>query len=334
MKKKILVTGGGGFIGSHLIEKLIKLGHKVKTIIPYNIDNSWGWIDTFPDNIKKNIDVITGDVCDASLMLKETKKIDVVFHLAALISIPYSYKSPLSYINTNILGSISALEAARVNSCELFVNTSTSEVYGSAQYVPIDEKHPLNAQSPYSASKISSDQLVMSYYKSFGTPVTIIRPFNTFGPRQSMRAAISTIISQVINNNKSIKVGNIETKRDFTYVDDTVMGYIKTLNNKKIIGETINLGTGKDFSISQTINMIKRINKKEHLKIKIDKNRIRPSKSEVTRLISNNRKAEKLLKWKPKFNGKKGFELGLEKTNEWFSNKENVKLYKFNLYNV
>lgn len=334
MKKKILVTGGSGFIGSHLIEKLIKLGHQVKTLIPYNIDNSWGWIDSFDKDLKKNLNVITGDVCDTSLMLKETKKIDVVFHLAALISIPYSYKSPLSYINTNILGSVSALEAARLNSCELFVNTSTSEVYGSAQYVPIDEKHPLNAQSPYSASKISSDQLVLSYYKSFGTPVTILRPFNTFGPRQSMRASISTIISQVINNKNFITVGNTSTKRDFTYIDDTVMGFIKTLNNKKIIGETINLGTGKDFSISDTINLIKKINKKEYLKTHIDKNRIRPKKSEVTRLISNNKKAKKLLNWSPKFVGKKGFEAGLKKTSEWFSNKKNVKLYKVNLYNV
>lgn len=334
MKKKILVTGGSGFIGSHLIEKLIKLGHQVKTIIPYNIDNSWGWIDSFEKVIKKNLNVVTGDVCDTSLMLKETKKIDVVFHLAALISIPYSYKSPLSYINTNILGSISALEAARLNSCELFVNTSTSEVYGSAQYVPIDERHPLNAQSPYSASKISSDQLVLSYYKSFGTPVTILRPFNTFGPRQSMRAAIPSIISQVIKNNKSIKVGNIKTRRDFTYVDDTVLGYIKTLNNRRIIGETINLGTGMDFSILDTINLIKKINKKKDLKLSIDKNRIRPQKSEVTRLISNNKKAENLLNWSPKFKGKKGFELGLKKTNEWFSKNENIKLYKINLYNV
>ena len=334
MRKKILVTGGSGFIGSHLVEKLIKLGHQVKTIIPYNIDNSWGWIDSFNKNLKNSLNVVTGDVCDTSLMLKETKKTDIVFHLAALISIPYSYKSPLSYINTNILGSISALEAARISSCELFVNTSTSEVYGSAQYVPIDEKHPLNAQSPYSASKISSDQLVLSYYKSFGTPVTILRPFNTFGPRQSMRAAIPSVISQVINNNKSIKVGNISTRRDFTYVEDTVMGYIKTINNKKIIGETINLGVGKDFSISDTIKIIKKINKKEHLKLQIDKNRIRPTKSEVTRLVSNNKKAKKLLNWTPKFKGKKGFELGLRKTNEWFSKKENVKLYKFNLYNV
>lgn len=334
MKKKILVTGGGGFIGSHLVEKLVNLGHKVKTVIPYNVDNSWGWLDNFDKNIKKNIEVVIGDVCDTSLMLKETKKIEVVFHLAALISIPYSYKSPLSYINTNILGSISALEAARLNSCELFVNTSTSEVYGSAQYVPIDEKHPLNAQSPYSASKISSDQLVMSYFKSFGTPVTILRPFNTYGPRQSMRASISTIISQTISNNNFIKVGNITTRRDFTYIDDTVMGYVKTLNNKKIIGETINLGTGKDFSISDTINLIKKINNKEHLKIKIDRNRIRPQKSEVTRLISNNKKAKKLLNWSPKFVGKNGFEKGLIKTNEWFLRKENIKLYKVNLYNV
>lgn len=334
MKKKILVTGGSGFIGSHLVEKLIKLGHQVKTIIPYNIDNSWGWIDSFDKNLKNNLNVITGDVCDTSLMLKETKKIDIVFHLAALISIPYSYKSPLSYINTNILGSISALEAARLNSCELFVNTSTSEVYGSAQYTPIDERHPLNAQSPYSASKISADQLVLSYYKSFGTPITILRPFNTFGPRQSMRAAIPSIISQVLSSDKFIKVGNIKTKRDFTYVDDTVMGYIKTINNKKIIGETINLGVGKDFSIANTIEIIKKIKNKEHLKLKIDKDRIRPTKSEVTRLISNNNKAKRLLNWTPKFKNQKGFELGLEKTIEWFSKKENVKLYKFNLYNV
>ena len=313
MKKNIFITGGGGFIGSHLVERCVKLGHKVKILSPYNIDNSWGWMDTFDKRVKKNIEVILGDVNDFNLIKKETKKIDIIFHLAALISIPYSYKSPKSYLDTNIIGTYNILEAARENNVELIVNTSTSEVYGSAQYVPIDEKHPLNAQSPYAATKIAADHLSLSYFKSFNLPVTVLRPFNTFGPRQSQRAAIPAIINQIIDGKKKIKLGNLSAARDFTYVADTVEGYIKLIGNKKSIGEVINLGTGNSFTIRETLRLIcKILNTK--VEVILDQKRLRPKKSEVNQLLSNNKKAQKILKWKPSLSGKKGFENGLKKT--------------------
>lgn len=333
MKKKIFVTGGGGFIGSHLIEKLVKLGYSVKTILPYNIDNSWGWLDYSDKKIKKNINVLLGDICDQNLIHKETKNHDIILHLAALISIPYSYKSPRSYIDTNIIGTYNLLEAAKTNNVSFFVNTSTSEVYGSAEYAPIDERHPLKAQSPYAASKIAADQLTLSYYRSFGLPSMILRPFNTFGPRQSLRAAIPTMITQSIENNNSIKMGNLAAKRDFTYVADTVQGYINAIKFKKnCVGETINLGTGKDFTIGETFEIIKKILKKPNLKVISDAQRIRPIKSEVNRLISKNTKAKKLINWVPKFSGKKGFERGIKETILWF--KKNNSKFKSKIYNL
>ena len=332
MKKKIFITGGGGFIGSHLVERCVKLGHKVKILSPYNIDNSWGWMDTFDKRVKNDIEVILGDVNDFNLIKKETKKIDIIFHLAALISIPYSYKSPKSYLDTNIIGTYNILEAARENNVELIVNTSTSEVYGSAQYVPIDEKHPLNAQSPYAATKIAADHLSLSYFKSFNLPVTVLRPFNTFGPRQSQRAAIPAIINQIIDGKKQIKLGNLSAARDFTYVADTVEGYIKLIGNKKSIGEVINLGTGYSFTIRETLRLIcKILNTK--VEVNLDQKRLRPKKSEVNQLLSNNKKAQKILKWRPSLSGKKGFENGLKKTIEWsIKNKKNIK--KIDIYNV
>ena len=332
MKKKILVTGGAGFIGSHLVEKLVLDGYSVKTIVPYNINNSWGWIDSFSSEIKKNVEVVSGDICDQNFILDETKKIDIIFHLAALISIPYSYKSPKSYVSTNVSGTLNMLEAARENNVELFVQTSTSEVYGSSQFIPITEKHPLVAQSPYAATKIASDQLALSYYNSFELPVLILRPFNTFGPRQSLRAAIPTIITQLVSNKNKIKLGSLTPRRDFTYVSDTVDGFISAIGNKRCLGETINLGTGKDFSIGETAKNIENILKTK-AEIVTDNKRIRPKKSEVNRLISSNLKAKKLLNWSPKFKGSKGFKEGLKKTIEWFSKEENLKLYKANLYN-
>lgn len=332
MKKKIFITGGGGFIGSHLVERCVKLGHKVKILSPYNIDNSWGWMDMFDKRVKNNIEVILGDVNDFNLIKKETKKIDIIFHLAALISIPYSYKSPKSYLDTNIIGTYNILEAARENNVELIVNTSTSEVYGSAQYVPIDEKHPLNAQSPYAATKIAADHLSLSYFKSFNLPVTVLRPFNTFGPRQSQRAAIPAIINQIIDGKKQIKLGNLSAARDFTYVADTVEGYIKLIGNKKSIGEVINLGTGYSFTIRETLRLIcKILNTK--VEVNLDQKRLRPKKSEVNQLLSNNKKAQKILKWRPRLSGKTGFENGLKKTIEWSTkNKKNIK--KIDIYNV
>jgi NAD dependent epimerase/dehydratase len=331
--KKILITGASGFIGSHLTEKLVNLGHTVRVIVPYNVENSWGWLDYLDAKIKKNLEVISGDICDQDLINKSVKDVDVVFHLAALISIPYSYISPRSYVSVNITGTLNLLEAARTHSVELIVNTSTSEVYGSSQYSPIDELHPLNAQSPYAASKIAADQLCLSYNKSFNLPVTIIRPFNTFGPRQSLRAAIPTMITQVIINKKEINLGNLISKRDFSYVDDTVMGFVSCLSNKKCIGEVINLGSGYDFSMQEVLLIIEDILNKK-LKVNVDQNRIRPEKSEVNHLLSNNTKAKKLLNWEPQFKGKKGFQEGIRKTIEWFGKKENLSLYKSNIYNV
>tara|TARA_B100000315_G_scaffold259195_1_gene314161 strand:+ start:1564 stop:2562 length:999 start_codon:yes stop_codon:yes gene_type:complete len=330
--RKILVTGGAGFIGSHLIEKLVKKGYQVKTIVPYNIENSWGWIDTFDNNIKKNIEVVSGDICDQNIVLKTVKNIDVLFHLAALISIPYSYVSPRSYISTNILGTFNFLEAIKNSKVELFVQTSSSEVYGNSQYLPIDEKHPLNAQSPYSASKIAADQLCLSYWRSFSLPIVIMRPFNTFGPRQSLRAVIPTMILQTIKNNKYIKLGNLSTKRDFSYISDTVEGLESCIGNKKCIGEVINLGNGFDLSMKKALEIIQlKLGKK--LTVKIEKKRLRPKKSEVNQLLSSNIKARKILKWKPKFSNLNGFKRGLENTIEWFNKSENIKYYKSNIYN-
>ena len=333
MKKKILVTGGGGFIGSHLVETLIKDGHSVKTIVPYNPDNSWGWIDSFEPNIKKNLEIISGDICDQNLVSKLVKNVDVIFHLAALISIPYSYVSPRSYISTNIMGTLNLLEASRNSNVELFVQTSTSEVYGSSQYSPIDEQHPLNAQSPYAATKIAADQLALSYYRSFDLPVSIIRPFNTFGPRQSLRAFIPTIITQILSSKKKIKLGNLNSKRDFSYVSDTVRGFTSCIGKKKCLGQAINLGTGVVFSMQETLDLITEYIGKDVI-CEIDKKRLRPKKSEVDHLLSANNFAKKIINWEPEFKNKSGFKRGLQQTIEWFSKPENIKLYKSDLYNL
>ena len=333
MKKKILVTGGGGFIGSHLVETLIKDGYSVKTIVPYNSNNSWGWIDSFEPNIKKNLEIISGDICDQNLVSKLVKNVDVIFHLAALISIPYSYVSPRSYISTNIMGTLNLLEASRNSNVELFVQTSTSEVYGSSQYSPIDEQHPLNAQSPYAATKIAADQLALSYYRSFDLPVSIIRPFNTFGPRQSLRAFIPTIITQVLSNKKKIKLGNLNPKRDFSYISDTVRGFTSCIGKKRCLGQAINLGTGVVFSMQETLNLITEYIGKDVI-CEIDKKRLRPKKSEVDHLLSANNFAKKIINWEPEFKNKSGFKRGLQQTIEWFSKPENIKLYKSDLYNL
>ena len=333
MKKKILVTGGGGFIGSHLVETLIKDGHSVKTIVPYNPDNSWGWIDSFEPNIKKNLEIVSGDICDQNLVSKLVKNVDVIFHLAALISIPYSYVSPRSYISTNIMGTLNLLEASRNSNVELFVQTSTSEVYGSSQYSPIDEQHPLNAQSPYAATKIAADQLALSYYRSFDLPVSIIRPFNTFGPRQSLRAFIPTIITQILSSKKKIKLGNLNSKRDFSYVSDTVRGFTSCIGKKKCLGQAINLGTGVVFSMQETLDLITEYIGKDVI-FEIDKKRLRPKKSEVDHLLSANNFAKKIINWEPEFKNKSGFKRGLQQTIEWFSKPENIKLYKSDLYNL
>lgn len=330
MSKKIFVTGASGFIGSHLVELLLQKNYFVTALCPYSTDNSIGWLK----NIKKTkkLKIINGDICDEDFITRVTENHEAIIHLAALISIPYSYLSPRTYVSNNIMGTLNILEAGRKNKIKKILHTSTSEVYGSAQYSPIDEKHPLVAQSPYSASKISSDKLAESYYRSFGLEVAIIRPFNTFGPRQSARAVIPTIITQVLKNKKIIKLGSINTKRDFTFVEDTAKGFIKALETKNIGGETINLGTGTTFSIKEIIEVIREYTKKKFL-IKLDSKRIRPKKSEVNLLISNNNKAKKILKWKPEYYGKKGFKIALKKTVDWFSDEGNLKLYN-DKYNV
>ena len=327
--KRILVTGADGFIGSHLIEDLLKSGYQVKAFVYYNSFNSWGWIDTFPKHIKDEIEIFTGDIRDPNGVKTAVENCDIVFHLAALIGIPFSYHSPDSYVDTNIKGTLNILQAARQLKTERVLVTSTSEVYGTAQYVPIDENHPHQGQSPYSASKIGADRIAESFYCSFNLPVTIVRPFNTYGPRQSARAIIPTIIIQLINNFKKIKLGNLSPTRDFVYVKDVVNGFIEIAKSNKTIGEEINIATQSEISIEDLAKeIINQINPKAE--IVCDKERIRPEKSEVERLYGSNEKIMKLTNWKPKYSISKG----LKETIKWFSKKENITQYKADIYNV
>jgi len=329
---KILVTGADGFIGSHLVERLISLGYEVRALVMYNSFNSWGWLDTLDQEVKFKIEVVSGDIRDPFGVDAIVKGCDCVLHLAALIAIPYSYQSPNSYVDTNINGTLNILEASKKYECKKIIHISTSEIYGSAQYVPIDEKHPNVGQSPYSASKIAADQLAISFNKSYELPVGIIRPFNTFGPRQSNRAVIPTIITQLLDGKNEIKLGNIEATRDFSYVLDTVDGIIAGMNSNENIGKVINLGAGFEISILKTAQMISSLMGKE-LNIITDKQRIRPQESEVNRLFSDNSLAEKTIKWTPKYKGEEGFASGLKKTIDWFSITKNRKKYKSNIYN-
>lgn len=332
MVNKILVTGADGFIGSHLVEKLVSLNFKVKAFVFYNSMNLNGWLDNIDKKIFNNIEIISGDIRDYNFLEKHTKNIDVIYHLAALIAIPYSYYSPKSYIDTNITGTYNVLEASRKNNVSKVIITSTSEVYGSAQTIPITEKHPLNAQSPYAATKIAADQLALSFYKSFNLPITILRPFNTYGPRQSARAIIPTIITQLLNNNKILKIGNIKPTRDFTFVEDTVKAFVKLIKYN-LSGEIINVGNKFEISISEIINIF-RNDFGYDFKLKIDSIRIRSQKSEVNRLFADNTKAKNLIKWKPKYSGIFGFKKGLKKTIDWFSDTKNIKNYNSKIYNI
>tara|TARA_B100001989_G_scaffold233262_1_gene193039 strand:+ start:1842 stop:2828 length:987 start_codon:yes stop_codon:yes gene_type:complete len=327
---KIFVTGACGFIGSHVVEKLLRLNYKVKALTYYNARNSIGWLNQIQKN--NNLTIISGDICDSNFIENETKNVDAIINLAALIAIPYSYKAPKSYLDTNILGTYNILRSAQKNKISNTIITSTSEVYGTAKYIPIDEIHPLNAQSPYAASKIGADQLALSFFKSFNLPLTILRPFNTFGPRQSARAIIPTIITQLLNKQKIIKLGNLSPTRDFTYIDDTVDGFIKVLKYKKK-GEVINIGNKFEISIREILNILKN-DFGFRFKVIQDKKRIRPKKSEVERLFSDNNKAKKLLKWKPNYAGIKGFKKGIQKTIDWFSKKENLNYYNSKNYNL
>ena len=332
-KLKILVTGADGFIGSHLAEELVRQNYNVKAFVLYNSFNSWGWLDHADKAITDNMEIISGDVRDPFCVNKAMKSCDAVMHLAALIAIPYSYHAPASYVDTNITGTLNILTAAKESGIRKVIHTSTSEVYGSAMFVPITEDHPLQAQSPYSATKIGADQLALSYYRSFNTPVTVVRPFNTYGPRQSARAVIPTVITQILSGRKKIKMGSLNPTRDFSYVEDTVNGFIAAAKSETTNGEVINLGTGFEISIKETLGIILRLMGSD-MKIETETQRVRPEKSEVNRLCSDNTKARKFLGWKPKFSGKKGLEKGLEKTIEWFSKKKNIAGYKTDIYNI
>lgn len=330
---KVLVTGADGFIGSHLTESLVREGYDVKAFVYYNSFNSWGWLDHCQQDVKGGFEVFSGDIRDPHGVRKAMSDCDAVIHLAALIAIPYSYHSPDTYVETNIKGSLNVVQAARDMDLEKVVHTSTSEVYGTAQFVPITEEHPLQGQSPYSASKIGADQIAISFHKSFGTPVSVIRPFNTYGPRQSARAVIPTIISQVASGKREIKLGDVRPTRDFNFVEDTVRGFIRALNSDRSVGEVINLGNNFEISIGQLASVIAKQMGVE-IQILSDESRIRPANSEVERLWADNTKALRLLDWAPEFSGISGLKRGLEVTARWFSRPENLEVYKPEIYNV
>ena len=330
---KILVTGADGFIGSHLAEALVREGHDVRAIVIYNSLDSWGWLDTAPKEITSQMEIIPGDIRDPALMMSAVNGCDAVLHLAALIAIPYSYVAPDLYVQTNVQGTLNLLNAARAAEVSRFIHTSTSEVYGTARFVPMDESHPLQGQSPYSATKIGADQMVNSYFTSFQLPTVTIRPFNTFGPRQSARAVIPTIISQLAAGKKEIQLGALSPTRDFTYVSDTVGGFIAALNSTAGVGEVINLGAGFEVSIADTFATIADIMGSDAL-VTEDPQRVRPENSEVERLFSNNRKAKELLGWQPQLAGLDGFRTGLSHTVDWFSNPENLARYRTDAYTV
>lgn len=331
--KKILITGADGFIGSHLTEFLIRKGYEVRPFALYNSFNSWGWLEEVPMEIKKELDVFTGDIRDPYGVKKAMHGCSVVLHLAALIAIPYSYHSPDTYVDTNIKGTLNVLQAARELELQKVVQTSTSEVYGTARFVPITEEHPLQGQSPYSATKIGADQLAMSFYNSFQTPVAIIRPFNTYGPRQSARAVIPTIISQIASGKEQIKLGALSPTRDFNYVTDTVRGFEAVLNSEKAIGEVINIGSNYEVSIGETAALIAEVMGKQ-VEFVTDEERLRPEKSEVERLWADNRKAKELVGWEPSYGGKEGLKRGLAETAAWFMDSKNLHLYKTDVYNI
>ena len=325
--KKVLITGADGFIGSHLTEMLVAQEYQVKALSQYNSFNNWGWLENI--NCKNDIEILSGDIRDFNYCKLISKDVEVIFHLAALIAIPFSYVAPDSYVETNIKGTLNICQAALENKISRLIHTSTSEVYGTAQYVPIDEKHPLQAQSPYSASKISADAMAMSFYNSFDLPLSIVRPFNTYGPRQSARAVIPTIITQIASGKKEIRLGDTSPTRDFNYVEDCCRGFIMIAESDKTIGETINIGSNSEISIGDTLNMIKELMSSDVTFIN-DQKRNRPEKSEVYRLWCDNKKINELVGYKPKIN----IQNGLKKTIEWITKPEHLKMYKSEIYNV
>lgn len=331
--KRILVTGSDGFIGSHLVEGLVRRGHKVRAFVLYNSFNSWGWLDSSDKEIQEAIEVVAGDVRDPFGVKQAMQGCDVVMHLAALIAIPYSYRSPAAYVDTNINGTLNVVQAARELGVEKVIHTSTSETYGTARYVPIDEEHPLHGQSPYSASKIGADQIAISYHRSFGTPVCILRPFNTYGPRQSARAVIPTIITQIASGTQTIKLGALAPTRDFSYVEDTVRGFVAAAESDSSVGEVINIGSNFEISIGDTAALIADV-MGACVRIECEEERLRPPNSEVERLWASNQKAARLLGWSPEYGGLEGFRRGISNTVEWFSKPENLRLYRPDVYNI
>ncbi|UTV39270.1 NAD-dependent 4,6-dehydratase LegB (plasmid) [Ensifer adhaerens] len=332
--KRILVTGSDGFIGSHLVEHLVNQGHEVRAFCLYNSFGSLGWLDTLDVEVKNRFEPFLGDIRDPHGVKAAMQGCDVVLHLAALIAIPYSYHSPATYVDTNITGTLNILQAARELGVSRVVHTSTSETYGTAQFVPISEEHPLVGQSPYSASKIGADQMALSFQKSFDTPVTVLRPFNTYGPRQSARAVIPTIVAQIAAGSRQIKLGSVSPTRDFTFVTDTVRGFAAIADCDSAIGEVVNIGSNFEISIGDTVMAIADVMGVD-VEIVTDEQRIRPEKSEVERLWADTTKAQRLFGWSAEFGGSiEGFRKGLEKTVEWFTKPENLAQYKHDKYNI
>jgi dTDP-glucose 4,6-dehydratase len=329
---KILVTGADGFIGSHVVETLVKSGHEVRAFVLYNSFNSWGWLDDSDKSVRESIDVFAGDIRDPHGVDNAVSGQEVILNLAALIAIPYSYHSPDTYIDTNIKGTLNILQAARRHEVSRVIQTSTSEVYGTAQYIPIDEKHPLHPQSPYAASKVGADQLALSFHASFKTPVGVLRPFNTYGPRQSARAVIPTIISQLATG-REVKLGSLSPTRDFSFVQDTANGFLAAAMSDAIVGQTVNLGSGFEISIQETAETIAKLMNVE-LKLANDEQRVRPESSEVERLHASIQKAKEVLGWQPQLKGLEGFKNGLKQTIDWFSNPTNLARYKADRYNL
>lgn len=330
--KKVLVTGADGFIGSHLVEELLRHGYDVRAFVIYNSLNSWGWLDRMDASLRQQVDVFSGDIRDAQCVEEAMRGCDAVLHLAALIAIPYSYRAAQSYVDTNVSGTLNVLQAATRLGISRVVCTSTSEVYGTAQFVPITEAHPLNAQSPYAATKIAADQLALSFHRSMGTQVTVLRPFNTYGPRQSARAVIPTIISQIAAGKRIIQLGSLTPTRDFTFVRDTARGFIQAMNCDAAVGSVVNIGSGFEISIGDTVKAIAEAMQAE-VEVVQDPARIRPEASEVERLFAGVERARELFGWNPEFGGRDGFLKGLAETAAWFVDDVNLSMYRSERFN-
>lgn len=330
---KLLVTGADGFIGSHLTEMLVRDGYDTRAFVMYNSHNSWGWLDRAPKDVAGQFEVVAGDIRDPHGIAEAMKDVDIVLHLAALIAIPFSYDSPDAYVQTNVTGTLNVLQAARRLGTSRVVSTSTSEVYGTAQFVPITEEHPLNAQSPYAATKVGADQMALSFQRSFETPVAVLRPFNTYGPRQSARAVIPTIISQIAAGARQVKLGSLTPTRDFTFVRDTARGFIQAMQCDAAVGRVTNIGAGFEISIGDTVSAIAEAMGAE-VEVVQDESRMRPEASEVERLFAGTEQAQELFGWNPAFGGRDGFLRGLAETAEWFQDPANLAAYKTDRYNI